>query len=336
MFLYQFNEAYVVFAGVSMTSLYENNRDIVELNTYILVENISEESKKSLISNAEKYGRRLIFFETEKLVEYMKEVGIPPYRNSYATNMKMFIPQFLNENIERLLYIDSDTVITDSIKDFYEMDMQGKPIAMGLDSLGGKHKLLIGLNEVDDYYNAGIILYDMEQWRKQQCTEKIVNHVKHVRAHYMSPDQDLLNVVFKNNICRFDLRHNLQPHHMAYTVKQMKRFFNQKNYYSDVEVENAVRNPIIVHTFRFLGEFPWHLNNIHPANDLFDKYLKMSYWFDYSKKVTEQNSMVFKIERMLYKILPKSVFLCVFKVNYDRFINKASKASQKRENISEM
>lgn len=334
--LYQFNEAYVVFAGVSMTSLYENNKDIDDLNTYILAENVSEESKRELIENAKRYGRKLVFFETEKLVDYMKQVGIPPYRNSYATNMKMFIPQFLDESIERLLYIDSDTVIERSIKAFYEMDMQGKPIAMGLDSLGGRHKLYIGLNETDDYYNAGIILYDMEQWRKQQCTEKIVYHVKHVRAHYMSPDQDLLNVVLKNNICRFDLRHNLQPHHMVYSIKQIKRFFEQENYYSDKEVKDAVANPVIIHTFRFLGEFPWHLDNVHPAKTMFDKYLEKSQWKVYVRKITEQNSIVFKVERLLYKILPKTIFLLLFKINYERFIYKASKASEKQENISEM
>lgn len=334
--LYQFNEAYVVFAGVSMTSLYENNKNIEELNTYILAENVSEESRKSLVTNAKKYGRELEFFETEKLVDYMKQVGIPPYRNSYATNMKMFIPQFLDENIDRLLYIDSDTIVEKSIKEFYEMDMQGKPIAMGLDLLGGKHKLYIGLKEDDDYYNAGIILYDMEQWRKQQCTEKIVHHVKNVRAHYMSPDQDLLNVVLKNNICRFDLRHNLQPHHMAYSTKQMNRFFKQENYYSDKEVKDAAENPVIIHTFRFLGEFPWHLDNAHPAKDKFDRYLEISQWKGYIRQTTEQNSIVFKVERLLYKMLPKSLFLLLFKINYERFIYKASKASEKQENISEM
>lgn len=334
--LYQFNEAYVVFAGVSMTSLYENNRDVEELNTYILAENVSEKSKNELIENARKYGRELVFFETEKLVDYMKKVGIPPYRNSYATNMKMFIPQFLSKDIERLLYIDSDTIIKGSIKLFYEMNMYGKPIAMGLDSLGDKHKIYIGLNETDDYYNAGIILYDMKQWREQQCTEKIVYHVKNVRAHYMSPDQDLLNIVFRKNICRFDLRYNLQPHHMIYSPKQMNCFFKQKNYYTDEEVRKAADSPVIIHSFRFLGEFPWHFNNVHPAKEMFDRYIGLSQWKEYERKVTEQNSIVFKVERILYRILPKTIFLFLFKMSYERFIYNASRASEKQENVSEM
>lgn len=334
--LYQFNEAYVVFAGVSMTSLFENNTDIQNLQIYVLGENISKESKGKLQSNAKKYKRNIIFYETEQLVEQMKEMGIPSYRNSYATNMKMFVPQFFDKSVERLLYIDSDTIIKASISDLYMMDMKGKPIAMGLDTMGGRHKLYVGLNRRDNYFNAGVILYDMKKWREECCTEKIIYHVKKIRAHYMSPDQDLLNVVLKDSIETFDLRNNLQPLHMAYTVKQVLRYFSQDNYYSAEQVERAMDNPVILHTFRFLGEFPWHKNSLHPATKEFDRYLEKSEWKGYQKIKSEQNGVIFKLERALYRYLPTSLFLFIFKINYEWFIYKASKASEKQQNIPEM
>lgn len=334
--LYQFNDAYAVFAGVSMTSLFEHNRDIADLRVYVLDEDISRARKEELEDNARKYNRSITFYETKQLVEYMKEIGIPSYRNSYATNMKMFLPHFLEDDLDRLLYIDSDTIIKASIKSLYRMDMDGKSIAMGLDVMGGKHKLYIGHGREDNYYNAGIILFDVTRWKSEDCTQKIVDHVKQVRAHYMSPDQDLLNVVFKDNIAVFDLRNNLQPLHMAYTTAQIQRYFPQKNYYDKSVIQKALENPVILHTFRFLGEFPWHKDSLHPAVKEFDYYLKLSVWKGYQKLPTEQDGFVFKIERMLYRCMPKEVFLLIFKLNYDRFIYKASKASEKRENIAQM
>lgn len=334
--LYQFNDAYAVFAGVSMTSLFENNKDIVDLKVFVLDENISGERKKELEENAQRYNRDIIFYETDQLVEYMKEIGIPAYRNSYATNMKMFFPQFFNMDIDRLLYIDSDTVIKDSIQSLYRMDMQGKPIAMGLDVLGYKHKLYVGHGKDDHYFNAGIILYDVRRWKDEDWTEKIIDHVRNVRAHYMSPDQDLLNVVLKDNIAVFDLRNNLQPLHMVYSNKRIQRYFPQKNYYNVKEIQDALNNPVIVHTFRFLGEFPWHKDSLHPAVKDFDQYLGCSVWKEYKKLPSEQSGLVFKIERMLYRILPKSLFLLIFKWNFDFFIYRASKASEKQENIAQM
>lgn len=334
--LYQFNDTYAVFAGVSMTSLFEHNKDIPDLKVYVLDEDISRARKKELEDNAQRYNRSIIFYETKQLVEYMKEIGIPSYRNSYATNMKLFLPYFLEDDIDRLLYIDSDTIVKDSIKSLYCMDIQDKPIAMGLDVLGWKHKLYVGHAKEDNYYNGGVILFDVEKWRSEDCTQKIVEHIKHVRSHYMSPDQDLLNVVLKDNITVFDLRNNLQPLHMAYTPMQIQHCFPQKNYYDEAVIRNAMDNPVILHTFRFLGEFPWHMNSLHPAVREFDKYLECSVWKEYQKLPTEQDGLVFKIERMLYRCLPKGIFLLIFKFNYDWFIYKASKASEKQENITQM
>lgn len=334
--LYQFNEAYAVFAGVSMTSLFENNRDILKLNVYVLDEDISEASKEKLKSNAARYNRDVTFCKTTQLVEYMKGIGIPAYRNSYATNMKMFVPNFFKGNVERMLYIDSDTIIEGSISSVYGMDMHGKPIAMALDAMGGKHKELVGLSKTDEYFNAGVILFDMKKWNECGCTEMIIEHVKNVRAHYMSPDQDLLNIVLRDKIERLDLKNNLQPVYMAYDIQQVKHYFEQCNDYSATMIKDAIKNPTILHTFRFLGQFPWHKNSLHPATKEFDKYLEKSVWKNYSKKESEQNGLVFKIERALYKYLPHRAFLFIFKLNYDWFIYRASKASEKQKNISEM
>ena len=46
--IYQFNEKYVPYAGVSLTSVLENNKSAETLNVYILGEGISEGSEKLL------------------------------------------------------------------------------------------------------------------------------------------------------------------------------------------------------------------------------------------------------------------------------------------------
>lgn len=334
--LYQFNEAYVPFAGISMTSLFENNKDINTLTVYVLDEDITQDSKNKLIKNAEKYGRSIVFFNTEILVKNMIELGIPPYRNSYATNMKMFIPMFLDKSIERILYIDSDTIITGSISDFYFSDLGNNAISMILDSFGGNHKLYVGLNRRDDYYNGGVILYDVFKWREEKCTDLIVSHVKNIRAHYMSPDQDLINIVLNDKIKKADLRYNLQPLHTAYPVKLGMRFFPQDNYYDNETIKEALEHPVIVHTFRFLGEFPWHIDSLHPSTPLFDKYMAISEWNDYKKTEPDQNGLIFKIERMMYKILPKSIFIVIFKICYELFLYNAAKKSEKNINSNQM
>lgn len=327
--LYQFNEKYVPFAGVSMVSLMENNKTIEDIHIYVLGENLTWHSQKKLTAQVQQYGYQIHFINTDTLIEKMRGLKIPKYRGAYATNMKMFVADYLKDDIDRLLYIDSDTIIYGDISPLAFLDMDNKPIAMVLDSLGARHKLEIGLDKDDYYFNGGVILYDIKKWRYDKCMEKIQEHVKNYRAHYMAPDQDILNVVLKKQIKKIDISYNIQPIHTVYSYKQYNRTFGQKMYYSEDEIKSAVNNPKIFHFFRYLGEFPWHRNSLHPFVPYFDKYMKLSLWKDYQKQPTEQNRVVFKMERWLYKHLPKTAFLELFKVSYGIFTWKSNQDSLK-------
>lgn len=72
--------------------------------------------------------------------------------------------------------------------------------AMNEDSLVINYKIDVGLSLNHAYYNAGVVLFNMGEWKKQHCTERIVEHVKNIRAHYPAQDQDLINVVIKDDI----------------------------------------------------------------------------------------------------------------------------------------
>lgn len=334
--LYQFNEKYVPYAGVSIVSLLENNKMVDEIVLFALTESVSEDSIDKLKEQVRMYQRSIHFIDTQELVEKMKALGIPEYRGSYATNMKMFIADYLDESVDRLLYIDSDTIVCGEISHLFTLDMEDKPIAMVMDSLGNSHKRLIGMDKSDMYFNAGIILFDVKKWKQEKCTEQIQEHVQKIRAHYMSPDQDLLNVVFRNKIMRLDIAYNLQPIHSVYNYNQLAMFFMQKRYYTEEEIVNAVKKPKILHAFRYLGEFPWHKDTLHPHTPYFDKYLAISLWKDYVKQPTENNSIVFRIEKWLYRHLPQTVFLIIFKINYEYFIWKSNQDSLKQRNNKNM
>ena len=85
-------------------------------------------------------------------------------------------------------------------------------------------------------FNGGVILFDMKTWRDQRCEERITDHIKNVRSHYMAPDQDILNIVLKGQIKVLDIKYNLQPFHMVYSFDQYKRFFGQPRYYNKKRV----------------------------------------------------------------------------------------------------
>lgn len=328
--LYQFNEKYAPYAGVSITSVLANNLQADKIRIYILGEGLTEVSKSKLQHLAEQYQRNLIFIDSEKLIQKMKVLNMPTYRGSYAANMRLFLDEVLDESVDRVLYLDADTIVNAGLDELFTLDMCGKTIGMVLDSLGESHKEQIGLSVEDEYFNSGVILFDMKKWRENRYSDKIIRHVIEKRSHYPAPDQDLLNVIGKGDILCLNAEYNLQPVHAVFSDKQYMRIMHPQTYYSAESLMEARNKATIYHCFRFLGEFPWHEKNVHPYNDVFDYYLRQSPWCD-CQKVTADTGVILKIEKVLYRVLPKSVFLFIFKLAHGVFIYKSNKDSLKNK-----
>lgn len=329
--LYQCNDKYAPYCGVSVTSLFINNKDAENITVYILDDGISNENKEKFRMLEEQYGRRIIFIDTTEIVVKLESLGVPKYRGSYTTNFKMFVDDFIPEYVDRLLYIDSDTVVSGSLEELFSFDFNFKPIAMALDSLVGEYKVMVGKNPDSPYYNAGVILFNMEIWRNQKCSERIVEHTKNVRAHYAAPDQDLINLVIGDDIKQISVKYNFEPAYKMFSEKQYYSAFQKNTLCSKAELVDAKNDIRIYHFFRVMGEFPWHKNNNHPFNDVFDEYLSISPWSDYIKQPSGV-SVVFKLENFAYKVLPEYIFIRLFKKAHEIFMKKSNNLSLKNEN----
>ncbi len=329
--LYQFNESYAPYGCVSMTSLFLNNEQEDDITVYILADqDVTDKTKEKIGRNAERYGRKVIFLGNDRLMPLIEQLNLR-YRGNNTANYKMFIDEYPGLDVDRLLYLDSDTIVEDSLHMFYYSDMEGKAIRMCLDTLGLRHKMQLGFRREEDYYNTGVILFDLHKWKEHRCEDKILDFIKRSDRAYPAPDQDIMNVALKNDISRADLRYNLQPYHMLYTYGALRKFFINEWYYSRKEVESAMASPVILHTYRFLGEFPWHLDSLHPAASRFDRYLEKSVYRGMIKGDSPYNGLQFKVERWLYKWLPKGLFLRIFEINFAYFFWKANSMSKKKQ-----
>lgn len=330
--LYQFNEKYAPYAGVSLTSLFENNKAAKSIYIYILGEGLSKDSIGRLNKLAVAYNREVIFVPTDELIEQMKELNMPTYRGSYAANMRLFVAD-VAKDADRLLYLDADTIVTGDITSLFEMDI--KTVGMVYDTLGCVHKYDIGLSSDDGYYNSGVIVYDLKKWRDNKITDRIISHVQNVRAQYPSPDQDLLNVCLKGEITSLPFEYNFQPHLREYSYKLFTKVFKPYPFYSQEQVEKAQKEPVIMHAFRYIGAFPWHEGSRHPFCDEFDKYMLMSLWADYIKEKKDTGIAIW-VEELLHKVMPKAVFLRLFKIMHRAFFVKADKLSRNQKISKQM
>ena len=88
--LYQSNDNYADLTGVSMTSLFINNKHLDEINVYILNDNISKINLKKMQVLANQYQRKLIIVGTDHIMKKLKQLNVEPYKNTYTTYFKLF------------------------------------------------------------------------------------------------------------------------------------------------------------------------------------------------------------------------------------------------------
>ncbi len=318
--IYQFNEKYVPYAGVSMTSLLVNNKDADEINIYVLGEGLSSEAKGKLERAVAKFNRRILFPETEGLIEKFKTLGMIPYRGAYSVYLRLFFTELIDIK-GRALYLDSDTIVDGSLIPLIEYDLDGKSVGMVLESIRDNYKVMIGMGEMSDYYNSGVILFDVDKWKENRYCDKIVEHIRNVRSSYIG-DQDFLNIVCEGDVCRLPVKYNFQPLHGRYNLKQYSSVYGMNGYYSKHDIEESRSSAIIYHCYRWLGEFPWDKGNLHPFGEVFDRYLSQSEWCDYVK-LNADTGFILKVEKLLYRLLPKSIFIWIFKRVHEIMLKKA-------------
>jgi lipopolysaccharide biosynthesis glycosyltransferase len=308
---YTCSDSYAPYAGISMLSLLENNRHIENLRVFVVGDHVLQENIDRFQKQANAYGREFTYIDGEPYIRQMKEFGMPTYRNVYAPNLRLFFSDWAEPKMARLLYLDCDTLVCGDISELFSLDMEDDCVAVVRDSLGLHYKKLIGYEKTELYANAGVILFDIKNWIDGNWGKKLLDTMKNPENRHPNTDQDYLNLALRGHMHLLQPKYNFQPVHKVYKDKTYYRSYAKDGYYSEAELMEARRNPVIEHTYRYLGRFPWHEKSWHPNRDEFLQYKSMSQWKDKPDE-TNRLSSVLKIERFLYRILPRFIFLKVF------------------------
>ena len=310
--LYCSDNNYATYLGISMLSLLKHNTRAERVRIYVVSDAISEENLARLQKTVASFGegRELIVIDAKEIVEKLSSLGVLTYRGGHAANCRLFYTDFVPAEAKRILYLDCDTLICDDLGELFAWDMKDAPAAWILDSLTERYKQDLGFGATDHYCNSGVILFDIQNWIAANCREKMIELMKDPACRGACPDQDYLNFLLRKTAVILPPRYNFQTTHQIYKDNVYFSVVSGDGYYTKEEIAAARTNPAILHTYRFLGQFPWHKRNFHPANRLFWGYVAESQWADF--KPLENHGLFFTLERLLYRFCPKKLFWKAF------------------------
>jgi len=89
-------------------------------------------------------------------------------------------------------------------------------------------------------------------------------------------------------------------------------------YYSQEDIDKAFNDVRIYHFITLQVGKPWEKGNIHPQRALWDKYFYQSKWKD-MKDIKVERSFVEKVQRILYKYFPSTVYIWAHKFAWKHF-----------------
>ncbi len=135
--------------------------------------------------------------------------GFPPLNGSCAAYYRLVVPQALD--VGRFLYLDADTLCDVDLSELNELDMLGAPAAFVPEAplAGAVDRFVaeqLGNSPTEPYYNSGVMLVDVPEWRRQRVTERAMEYIAAQRPPFH--DQSALNVVLRGNAVTLDERFN--------------------------------------------------------------------------------------------------------------------------------
>lgn len=309
--IYASDNNFAEILGVSMLSLFDNNKECDEITVYILDDGINDDNKAKLTSIAESYNRQLVIKEIPNLEEFVGKNICTTSRWTLSAFSRLFLEKLLPESIDKILYIDCDMIVNDSLEELYNTDM-GENLCAGVwDCMSNGHKACIGLTGNDNYFNTGILLISLENWRKNEICNDFIKFIRNYNTLIPYVDQGVINGVLAGRIMPLPFRYNCYTAVFDFSYKELLVYRKPSRFYSEEEVEAAKANPAIIHfTTSFLSLRPWIEGCEHHYVNEWLKYKKMSPWADTPLRKDNRSSKK-KAFVKIFNFLPRKMAVAI-------------------------
>lgn len=259
------DDAYTPFLAVALQSIIENADKSYNYCIKVLHTNVKEEHKKQIL----KYESENVNIEFVDLSYYIEKVQDKLYTRDYYTNttyFRLFLPE-LYPQYDKVLYLDSDIIVVGDIAELYHTDMGTNLVAAAPDDIIQYNKvfqdyaeLVVGVAKYEQYFNAGVLLMNLDELRKFNFQEKFLYLLGTVKFS-VAQDQDYLNRLCKGRVTFISHDWDVMP------------YVNEETKPEDIK--------LIHYNFAYK---PWHFEDV-TYNEYFWKYAKKTEFYDEITKI---------------------------------------------------
>ena len=200
------NKKYLLYTGVMLYSLCVNNK--VPLRIFLLHSDLEEQDIQYLKEALKEFDVKIIALKVDK-AQFNERLPVNLLW-SLEAYYRLLLLDILPEDVDRLLYLDVDTIVNKSLEELYTIDFAGKEMIVTEDQCGeedlsrfvGKRQEMLGplFEQGHKYFCSGILLMNIAEMRKKYNFKTYVQVIEAWEYQMEAPDQDILNYVHWQNI----------------------------------------------------------------------------------------------------------------------------------------
>ena len=301
--LFSSDDHYAQHLGAAMQSLLENNQDFTVIRIYIIDNQISDLSKEKLCDIVRRFSNSAVFWISFEKWKSQLQLNMT-WSISISSYARLFVAEMIPDEIDRILYLDCDMIVCDSLQNLWNTDLQGCILGAVQDSIGDSTKNAVGLLLEEQYFNAGMLLIDLAKWRELDVGTKCVQFIAEKNGSVVHHDQGILNGVLKNQWFHLPLQDNLMTIHFIFNRRRVMDYFGEHSeFYSENEIMDAKEHPVIIHYTPSFTSRPWCKDCKHPRKALYWENLNKTPWKG-AKPEKSQDKWYVKLINWRYRNIP--------------------------------
>ncbi|GIO86588.1 hypothetical protein J25TS5_35200 [Paenibacillus faecis] len=254
------NRVYRQHVCAMLASVILNTKE--SLSVHVLNNDFSEADKNHITATFQEYPSVNLYYYTVN-DQSLAGINIITEHLTIQTLYRLLSPVLLPSNIDKVLYLDCDIIVEDDISELYAIDLEDYHLAAA-NELEYEAIKLLELDSDIHYFNAGVILINLDKWRREDfwltCRDFALKHPNKL----LYGDQDILNGVLRGNWKKFNVKWNSHYNFNRFQDRYVERFGME-------EVGTAISEPSIIH---YAGVFkPWNACCSHPDRERYFHYL---------------------------------------------------------------
>ena len=278
------DQNYVGHLGSLLASIEDNHDNSVFLDIIVLDGGLNTVEHKQL-NNIVKH-RDNIKLSFIKMAGMFKEISMHSHFTE-PTLYRLYLPEILTQR-NKILYLDTDMTVVDSLQPLYETDIEGYYAAAvrdlimrtfihkkvrshqpsgGLESQDYLNNFVQMTGDTSAYLQAGTILFNLDEMRRSKLSGKMIDDL--INKQYWFLDQDILNKYLQPKVKIVDNRWNVVsiPHDHLEALQGLEL----------EEYHNSHSNPAVIH---YAGlEKPW-ISGANPHGHYYWNYLRKTAWYE--------------------------------------------------------